>query len=93
MPETNTQSQPNAEPQASAPKDGTMVIRLPKPNMQIAILGLVAVITVFQTVQLFNISNRAGSAQVKASSSTTSNVGGGTTGSNAGVPQSMVGGC
>ncbi len=71
----------------------TMVLRLPKPNMQVIVLGLVAVITLFQTVQLFNISAKAGSAQVKSAPATTSSVQESGTGSNSDVPQSMVGGC
>ncbi len=93
MQEINNQPQTDLPQQISAPKDSTMVIRLPKPNMQVVVLGLVAVITLFQTVQLFNISSKAGSAQVGSASETTSNAQGSGTGSNANVPQSMVGGC
>ncbi len=45
--------------------DNTMVLRVPKPNMQVVILGLVAFITLFQTVQLIRISAKSGSAPVK----------------------------
>ena len=72
--------------------DNTMTIRVPKPNMQVAVLGLVAFITLFQTFQLVRISGSASSTPVKAASTTTS-TGGTGTGSNANTPQSMVGGC
>lgn len=72
-----------------------LTIRVPKPNMQVIILGFVALITLFQTFQLLRINSQAGSASVKAAAPATTNSGGGspTTGSNADVPQSMVGGC
>lgn len=74
--------------------DGTMVLRVPKPNMQVAVLGLVAAITLFQTFQLVRISG-ASSTPVKAAPAATTHTstGGSGTGSNTDVPQSMVGGC
>lgn len=62
-----------------------LTIRVPKPNMQVIILGFVALITLFQTFQLIRISAQAGSATIKTAAPVT--------GSNADVPQSMVGGC
>jgi hypothetical protein len=73
--------------------DNTLTLRVPKPNMQVAVLGIVAFITLFQTFQLVRISGSASSAPVKAASTTTTNTGGTGTGSNANTPQSMVGGC
>lgn len=70
----------------------TVVLRVPKPNLQIVVLGLIAVITLFQTFQLVRISSKASSASVKAAPATTT-TGGTGTGNNADVPQSMVGGC
>lgn len=75
--------------------DNTMVLRVPKPNIQVAVLGLVAFITLFQTFQLVRISGVSSKASVKtapAAATTTSSQGTGT-GSNANTPQSMVGGC
>lgn len=75
--------------------DNTMVLRVPKPNMQVAVLGLVAFITLFQTFQLVRINSASGSTPAKvapAAATSTSSHGSGT-GSNADVPQSMVGGC
>lgn len=72
--------------------NNTVVLRVPKPNLQIIVLGLIAVITLFQTFQLVRISSKASSASVKVAPATTTNSGTGT-GSNADVPQSMVGGC
>lgn len=76
------------------PAGNTLTLRIPKPNIQVVVLGLVAFITLFQTFQLFRINGAAGSASVKsapAAASTTSSGAG--SGSNASTPQSMVGGC
>ena len=76
--------------------DQTFVLRVPKPNLQIVVLGLVAAITLFQTFQLVRISSKASSVSVRAESpatTTTTNSESSTTGSNADVPESMVGGC
>ena len=73
--------------------NNTVVLRVPKPNIQIVVLGLIAVITLFQTFQLVRISSRASSTSAKAVPATVTTNGGTGTGSNADVPQSMVGGC
>ena len=73
--------------------EGTVVLRVPKPNLQIVALGLIAVITLFQTFQLIRISSKASTSTVKAAPASTTTNGGTGTGSNADVPQSMVGGC
>jgi len=73
--------------------NNSVVLRIPKPNLQIVVLGLVAVITLFQTFQLVRISSKASSASVKTVPATTTTNSGAGTGSNADVPQSMVGGC
>ncbi len=78
-------------PQAT---DNTIVLRVPKPNMQVAVLGLVAFITLFQTFQLVRISGVSSKASVKtAPAAATGTQTGSGTGSNADTPQSMVGGC
>lgn len=95
MAESHEHSQTGALHQVPSSNDGTMVLRVPKPNMQVAVLGLVAFITLFQTFQLVRINSASGSAPVKAAPAAatgTSSQGTGT-GSNANVPQSMVGGC
>ena len=73
--------------------NNTVVLRVPKPNIQIVVLGLIAVITLFQTFQLVRISSRASSTSAKAVPAAVTTNGGTGTGSNADVPQSMVGGC
>lgn len=75
--------------------DNTMVLRVPKPNMQVAVLGLVAFITLFQTFQLVRISGVSSKASVKTAPAAATTTGTQTSGSgsNADVPQSMVGGC
>lgn len=74
-------------------QNNTMVLRVPKPNIQVAVLGLVAFITLFQTIQLVRISGRVSSAPVKSAPAAVTNTGSGETGGGADVPQSMVGGC
>lgn len=86
----NQQIETNAS-RHSPGQDNIVVLRVPKPNLQIVILGLIAVITLFQTFQLVRISSKASTASLKAPATTT-NTGTGT-GSNTDVPQSMVGGC
>lgn len=73
--------------------EGVVILRVPKPNLQIVVLGLIAMITLFQTFQLVRISAKASTASVKAAPATTTTNSGTGTGSNADVPQSMVGGC
>lgn len=77
------------------PVDNTITFRVPRPNIQVAVLGLVAFITLFQTFQLVRISGSTSTASVKAAPVTTTSAGSGVTGSgsNASTPQSMVGGC
>lgn len=76
------------------PVDNAITFRVPRPNMQVAVLGLVAFITLFQTMQLVRISGSTGTASVKAApaAATTASTGTGT-GADASAPQSMVGGC
>lgn len=67
---------------------------LPKINMQVIILSLIAIITLFQTFQLVRINAKASSAAIKSSVPAASS---GSQPQNAAsssdVPQSMVGGC
>ena len=74
------------------PADNTITLRVPKPNMQVAVLGIVAFITLFQTFQLVRISGAGSSTSVKSAPATTTSGSSGT-GSNTDTPQSMVGGC
>jgi len=73
--------------------DNTLTLRVPKPNMQVAVLGIVAFITLFQTFQLVRISGATSSTSVKAAPAATTSSNGSGTGSSAETPQSMVGGC
>ena len=77
------------------PADNTVILRIPKPNIQVVVLGLVAFITLFQTVQLVRISGSANTGTVKSAPAPVSNTGSGAGGSgaDANTPQSMVGGC
>lgn len=74
-------------------KDSTLTLRIPKPNIQVVVLGLVAFITLFQTFQLIRISGSSSTITVKTAPAATTTSGGTGTGSNANTPQSMVGGC
>lgn len=101
----NVEEPKQTEVTAAAPApqagDNTVILRIPKPNTQVIVLGLVAAITLFQTVQLGRLGAKAGSTQsVKATSAPAvsapaapSQQGVGGTGGSADVPQSMVGGC
>ena len=90
----NTSLKSDAMHQAGdATAGNTVTLRVPKPNIQVVVLGLVAFITLFQTVQLVRIGAKAGSAPVKAAPAAATTTTGGGSGSNADVPQSMVGGC
>ncbi len=73
--------------------DNTITLRIPKPNMQVAVLGIVAFITLFQTFQLVRISGTSNSTTVKAAPAAATHTSSGGAGSNANTPQSMVGGC
>lgn len=78
------------------PMDNTVTLRIPKPNIQVVVLGLVAFITLFQTFQLIRISSaNTGGTVVKSAPAPATNTGSGTGGSgtDANAPQSMVGGC
>lgn len=91
-----TEDKPTETNSINQKDDNSVVLRVPKPNLQIAVLGLVAGITLFQTLQLVRISSNASSVSVKAApavATTTTTNSGASTGSNADVPQSMVGGC
>jgi len=70
-----------------------VVLRVPRPNTQIIILGLVALITLFQTFQLIRISSKSSTSVVKTTPASLPSSS--TPDSNAGSsePQSMVGGC
>lgn len=91
----NSQPTSKVMHQVPVPDTSTITLRLPKPNMQVMVLGLVAAITLFQMVSILNISNKLGTSGVKAVAPATTQTGstGGGSGSGANVPQSMVGGC
>jgi len=94
MADSHKHSQTGELHQVPNRNEGTMVLRVPKPNLQVAVLGLVAFITLFQTFQLVRINSASGSTPVKtapAAATSTSSQGSGT-GSNADLPP-MVGGC
>ena len=75
--------------------DNTVTLRVPKPNIQVVVLGLVAFITLFQTFQLIRISSANTGTTVKSAPAPVSNTGSGAggNGTDANAPQSMVGGC
>ena len=75
------------------PVDNSITLRVPKPNMQVAVLGIVAFITLFQTFQLIRISGSSATTPVTTAPAATNTSPGGGSGSNASTPQSMVGGC
>lgn len=88
-PETNETHHP------SSPANNSVVLRFPKPNLQVVALGLIALVTLFQSFQLVRISAQASATPTKTVPASTSATNNGSTGagSNADVPQSQVGGC
>lgn len=82
----------NQSPLAAVPQGGTVTLRMPKLNLQVVVLGLIAFITLFQTVQLVRIGAKAGAAPAKAAPAVTAASSGGSA-SDADVPAAMVGGC
>ena len=73
-------------------QESTVIVRVPKPNLQVVVLGLIPIIPIFQTFQLMRISAKASTVSVKSAPATTTNSGTGT-GTDSDVPESMVGGC
>lgn len=70
------------------PQKKTFTLKIPRPNTQTVVLGIVALITVFQTVQLVRLNKQAQAAaavQIVPS--------GGSDAVNPNAPESMVGGC
>jgi len=89
---TETQKSDTNMDSNSPSQESTVVVRVPKPNLQVVVLGLIALITLFQTFQLMRISSKAGAVSVKSAPASTTNSGTGT-GTDSEVPESMVGGC
>lgn len=87
-----TQPQSTALHSVPSAKDNSVTVRIPKPNVQVALLALIAFITLFQTVQLMRISAKAASTPAKVQPAATTG-GSNPSGSNSDVPESMVGGC
>ncbi|MBF8280332.1 MAG: hypothetical protein HW383_105 [Candidatus Magasanikbacteria bacterium] len=84
-----------ASPNASAPQSAarTLTISIPKLNMQVIVLALLAIVTIFQTVQLYSLKSKAGALTVKAATGGASSAApAAAAGSNAALPD-MVGGC
>ena len=71
---------------------GTTTIALPVPKLDIQTiaLALVAVITIFQTIQLFRIQNVLGTSSIKISTPKSAS---GQTSPTNDTPAAMVGGC
>jgi len=75
-----------------APQAKTLTIRIPKVNAQVAVLALLALVTVFQTAQLYALKAKAGSVTVKSAAAAAAPGAASQSGSNAAMPD-MVGGC
>ncbi len=75
--------------------DNAVVLRVPKPNLHVILLGLIAIITIFQTFQLVTINAKTSSAKVSTAPAAGSTTNSGSSGveSNGNAPQAMVGGC
>lgn len=83
---------PQAEEAAPA-QAKTLTIRLPRIDMKITLLALIAIITAFQTMQLYTLkaSAKSGTFKAAAPAAATAPAAGGS-GSNSALPP-MVGGC
>lgn len=81
----------NETGQAPAATDNTKVWHIPKPGAQTVVLGLVALITLAQTVQLMRISSKANATSVRTVAPSSSSSDG--MGDDTNTPQAMVGGC
>ena len=84
-------------PDANQSPGATITLRVPRPTTQVIVLGLIAFLTLFQTIQLVRISasttafgSQAKPAAVSPSSPTTAVS---TNANNTDTPQTMVGGC
>lgn len=86
--QTTTPQQPT-QPEAG----NTVTLRIPKLNWQVAALGLIALITVFQTYQLTQVSNKASASTVKAAPASGSTTSSHNATSGGSAPEAMVGGC
>lgn len=91
MPDNNSLKSSVMHQAEGATPNNTITFRVPKPNLQVVVLGLVAFITLFQTIQLLRIGATAGSPVKAAPAAVITPTGG--SGSNSDVPESMVGGC
>lgn len=89
MPDQTQTPAAEVQPQAKG-----ITIRIPKVNPQVAVLALLAVVTVFQTAQLYALKSKAGGVSVKPVSAAAAPTSGASShsGSNAALP-AMVGGC
>lgn len=81
----------NPSPEMPGSKN-TITLRVPKMNIQVIVLSLVAVITLFQTYQLMQIGNKTTSVNIKSNVPAASSSGSGAS-TNSNAPESMVGGC
>lgn len=93
MSENNSLTPQTEEP--TIPQAKTLTIRLPKFDSKTVLLALIAIITGFQTLQLYTLkaSAKNGTFKAAAAPATAANASpSGGSGSNSALPQ-MVGGC
>jgi len=82
-------------PAGNAATARTLTISIPKLNVQVIVLALLAIVTIFQTVQLYSLKSKAGALTVKAAtggSSSGAPAAGAPAAAGAALPD-MVGGC
>ena len=70
----------------------TITLRIPKINLQVTVLALIALVSLFQTVQLLSLKSKAGGITVKAPALGGSAAPASGTHNNSALPD-MVGGC
>mgnify|MGYP001593555256 CR=1 FL=1 len=69
----------------------TITLKIPQLNIQAVILGLLAIVTIFQTVQLYTLKSGVANLSVKPAAATTG--GSSAPASNNSALPEMVGGC
>ncbi len=81
---------------ATSAQPKTITLKIPQLNIQAVILGLLALVTIFQTVQLYTLKSNTANLTVKSATTTSTPAGGSSVPAAGGSDQDlpgMVGGC
>ncbi len=87
---TESEDQINTETtDTESSNNDTMTLRIAKPNVQTIVLGLIVLVTFFQTIQLYRLSGKISTSGVNTNGSSSVST---PTSNDSGAP-GMVGGC